>query len=149
MNETEHRALWTRFAELLTSQDFDRLDDVYAADSVAEFPQSGERFRGIDKIRAQFRAYPAPEPMSTRVADVIGGTAYALTPMYTVIAVEGSGDRGTSIFQSRYPDGSLWWVINVYEVADGRVSRVRTFFAPVFEAPAWREPFWDKDKGGS
>jgi ketosteroid isomerase-like protein len=143
VNEADHRALWTKFGELITREEFGRLDEVYAADIVAEFPQSGERFRGIAGLRGQFTTYPATEPLNTEMSDVIGGTTYALTPMYTVVAVEGTGDHGTAIFRTRYPDGTFWWVINVYEVADGRVSRVRTFFAPDFEAPAWREPFWD------
>lgn len=144
MNEAEHRALMAHLADILVRQEYDLLDEVYAADVVAEFPQSGERFRGIESLRGQFKDYPAIEPMTTQVSDVIGGTTYALTPMYTVIAVEGSGDRGTSIFRTRYPDGSYWWVVNVYEIAGGRLSRVRTFFAQEFEAPAWREPYWDK-----
>jgi hypothetical protein len=144
VNEAEHRALWTRFGELLASQAFERLDEVYATDIVAEFPQSGERFRGVASLRGQFMNYPAPAGLDSRMADVIGGTTYALTPMYTVVAVEGSGDRGTAIFRTRYPDGTFWWVINVYEIGDGRVSRLRTFFAQEFEPPAWREPFRDK-----
>ena len=74
----------------------------------------------------------------------IGGDTYALTPMYTVVAVDGSGDRGTALFRTRYPDGTLWWVINVYELDGGRIARTRVFFAPEFEAPEWRAPYWDK-----
>lgn len=144
MNEAEHRGLNTLLGELLGRGEYDRLDEVYAGDVVVEFPQSGERFRGIESLRGQFASFPSPGPLSTKVSDVIGGTAYALTPMYQVLAVEGSGDRGTSIFRSRYPDGSYWWIVNVYELAGGRISRIRTFFAAEFEPPAWREPFWDK-----
>jgi ketosteroid isomerase-like protein len=144
VNEAEHRALMTLLGDILGRQDYDRLDEVYAADVVAEFPQSGERFRGIENLRGQFTNYPGTEPMTTEVADVIGAATYALTPMYTVVAVEGTGNHGTSIFRSRYPDGSHWWVVNVYELVGGRISRVRTFFGPEFEAPAWREPFGDK-----
>lgn len=144
MNADEHRALMTLISNLLQNQEFDRLDEVYAADVVSEFPQSGERFRGIESLRGQFMNYPGQAGLQTEVADVVGGTSYALTPMYTVVAVEGSGDRGTSLFRTRYPDGSYWWVVNMYEVEGGRIKRLRTFFAPEFEPPAWREPYWDK-----
>lgn len=144
MNADEHRALMTLLANLLVNQEYDRLDEVYAADVVVEFPQSGERFRGIDSLRGQFESYPGQVGLQTNVSDVIGGTTYALTPMYTVVAVEGSGDRGTSLFRTQYPDGSQWWVVNIYEVEARRIKRVRTFFAPEFEPPAWREPYWDK-----
>jgi hypothetical protein len=141
LNIDEHRALWTLFGTLLTQQQFDRLDEVFASDVLAEFPQSGERFRGIQSMRAQLASYPGQERLETQMTDVIGGSSYALTPMYTVIDVEGTGDHGTAMFRSRYPDGSYWWVVNVYEVTAGRISRDRTFFAQEFEAPAWRAQF--------
>jgi ketosteroid isomerase-like protein len=144
MNAAEHRQLLSLLAELLGTQQYDRLDEVYAPDLVTEYPQSGERFRGVDSMRDQFRNYPRLERATTEFADVIGGETYALTPMYTVVTVEGSGDRGTALFRTTYPDGSRWWIINVYELDGGRIVRTRVFFAPEFEAPEWRAPYWDK-----
>lgn len=145
MNADEHRELVTRFAEILNGQTYDRLDEVYAPDVVAEYPQSGERFRGLESLRDQFASYPGGlESSNTEVADVIGGETYAMTPMYTVVAVEGSGDRGTALFRTRYPDGSYWWIVNLYELDAGRIRRNRTFFAPEFKPPEWRAPYWDK-----
>jgi hypothetical protein len=66
--------------------------------------------------------------------------AYALTPMYTVVAVEGSGNHGMATFRTRYPDGSRWWSVNLYEADGERISRSQVFFAPEFEAPDWRAP---------
>lgn len=145
MNAAEHRELLTRFAEILSTQDWTRLDEVLAPEIVMEYPQSGERFRGIENLRGQFANYPGGLEMSnTEMADVVGGSTYALTPMYTVVTVEGSGDRGTALFRTRYPDGSKWWVVNVYELAGGRVVKSRNFFAPEFDAPEWRAPYRDK-----
>jgi hypothetical protein len=144
VNEAEHRALLTLLSDLLARQEYDRLEEVYARDVVAEFPQSGEHFRGIESLRGQFLNYPGLEPLQTEVSEVIGGTTYALTPLYTVVAVEGSGDRGTALFRTRYPDGSYWWVVNIYDVEAGRLKRVRTFFAPEFEPPDWRARFRDE-----
>jgi hypothetical protein len=73
---------------------------------------------------------------------VIGeAQAYALTPSYTVIAIEGSGNRGTAIVRVVYPDGSPWFAINLYEISGDRISRSRTYFAPLFEPPEWRAPY--------
>jgi ketosteroid isomerase-like protein len=143
VNAAEHRALLTSLSEILSTHDFDRLDQVYAPDVVVEYPQSSERFRGIENVRGQFTNYPGGE-LESEVSDIIGGDAYALTPMYTVVAVDGSGDRGTAIFRSKYPDGSFWWVVNVYEVVNRRLAKVRVFFGPEFDAPEWRAPYWDK-----
>lgn len=129
-------------AEILKAADWPRLGEVLHPDAVLEYPQSGERFRGIANIRAQFEHYPDLDPGGSELAEVIGEPkAYALTPSYTVIGVEGSGDRGTAIIRVRYPDASMWWAVNVYELRDGRIARSRTYFAPDFEAPDWRAQY--------
>ena len=143
MTEVDHRKLLEGFASMFRTNDWARLGDFIAENAVFEFPQSGERFRGLANIRGQFENYPDLEPDSTQLEEVIGGTTYALTPMYTVVAVEGTGDRGTSLIRVRYPDGSRWWAVNLYEVRDGKIARARAFFAPEFEPPDWRRPYHD------
>ena len=64
-----------------------------------------------------------------------------MTPTYALVTVDGSGDRGTAINRVRYPDGSRWWAVNLYELRDGKIAHSRSFFAPVFEPPDWRAPF--------
>jgi hypothetical protein len=135
------RAMRT-LAEILKAADWPRLGEVLHPDAVLEYPQSGERFRGLDNIRAQFEHYPDLDPGGSELEEVIGEPrAYALTPSYTVIGVEGSGERGTAIIRVRYPDASMWWAVNVYELRDGRITRSRTYFAPDFEAPDWRAQY--------
>lgn len=129
-------------AEVLRSGDWPRLAECFHADAVLEYPQSRERFRGLANIRAQFEHYPDLDPGGSELEEVIAERrAYALSPSYTVIGVEGSGDRGTAIIRVRYPDGSLWWAVNVYELRDGRITRSRTYFAADFEPPEWRGPY--------
>lgn len=134
------------FAQVIRDQDWDRLGEYVAQDAVWEYPQSGERFRGLVNIRGQFENYPDMVSGGTELQEVIGGTAFAMTPLYTLVTVEGSGDRGTSIIRVRYADGSVWWAVNVYEVRDGKIARSRSYFAPEFEPPDWRAPYRE---GGS
>lgn len=143
MTDTDHQQLFNRFREVIDQQLWDRLGEVFHADALIEYPQSGERFRGLRNIRGQFENYPDMTPGNSELREVIGGTTYVLTPSYTVIGVEGSGDRGAAILRVRYPDQSLWWIVNLYELSDGRITRTRVFFAPEFEAPDWRRPFQD------
>ena len=139
---TDTEGVMRNLAEILRSTDWPRLGEVFHADAVLEYPQSGERFRGLANIRAQFEHYPDLDPGGSELEEVIGEpTAYALTPSYTVIGVEGSGNRGTAIIRVRYPDASMWWAVNVYELRDGRITRSRTYFAPDFEAPDWRAQY--------
>jgi ketosteroid isomerase-like protein len=128
-------------SDILRDQEWDRMTEVMHDDVVFEYPQSGERFRGLANVRAQFENYPNLEPGASELAEIIGDDTYALTPSYTVIRVEGTGEHGTAVIRVRYPDGSWWWAINMIELRDGRVARSRSYFAPDFEAPEWRAPY--------
>ena len=141
MIDPEHQRVMGGLAGVITHHDWDRLGDVVDADAIFEYPQSGERFRGIENIRATFENYPNLGPGTSHLEEIIGGTTYALTPSYTVIGIDGSGDRGTAVIRIQYPDGSWWWAVNLYELRNGRISRSRTFFAEDFEAPDWRAPY--------
>lgn len=143
MTDPIHERVMGGWSDILTSQDWDRMGEVFHDGAVLEYPQSGEVFRGTANIRGQFENYPGLEPGTSELREVIGATTYALTPSYTVIAVKGSGDHGTAVIRVRYPDGSWWWVLNLYELDDGRIRRARAYFAPDFEAPDWRAPFRD------
>jgi ketosteroid isomerase-like protein len=145
MNDSEVRGALAAHWAASDVNDFDAEHRIYRSDAVLEYPQSRERFRGIASIRAQFESYPEMDPHNSEseLQEVIGGTTYVLTPAYTVVGVEGSGDRGVAIIRVRYPDQSTWWVVNLYELRDGRIARSRAFFAPEFEAPEWRRPFQD------
>ena len=143
MTGVDHKALMTGFSELFQTHEWHRLGEYVADDAVWEYPQSGERFRGLNNIRGQLEHYPDLEPGTSQLAEVIGGASYALTPMYTVVEVDGSGGRGTALIRARYPDGSRWWVVNLYEVRDGKIGNSRVFFGPDFEAPDWRRPYRD------
>jgi hypothetical protein len=54
MTATDHRALMNLWSEVITTREWDRFAELVQPDAVLEYPQSGERFRGIDNIRATF-----------------------------------------------------------------------------------------------
>ena len=141
MTSVDHQRFMTGFSGVISTHEWERLHEYVADDATWEYPQSGERFNGIANIRAQFENYPDLRPGTSELKEVIGGTTYALMPNYTLVAVDGSGDRGTAIIRVRYPDGSMWWAVNLYEVRDGKIVRSRSFFAPEFEPPDWRAPY--------
>jgi len=146
MTQVDHDAFMKGWARVIREHDWDALGDFLQPDAILEYPQSGERFSGLAMIRAQFENHPGLTPGTTELRDVIGGTTYALTPMYTVITVEGSGNRGTAILRVRYPDESLWFAINTYELRDGKIAHARSYFAADFEAPEWRAQYRDKER---
>jgi hypothetical protein len=141
MTESDVQRVMMGLNDIMRRAEWDRLGEVFHEDAVLEYPQSGERFRGLSNIRAQWENYPDLDPGGSDVSELIGDDAYALTPSYTVIRVEGSGQKGTAVIRVRYPDGSWWWALNLHEVRAGRISRCRAYFAPDFEPPEWRAPY--------
>jgi hypothetical protein len=148
VTEPDHEQIMRGWAEVVRTQEWDRMAEFVNEDALLEYPQSGERFRGIANIRATFENYPGLEPNTSELEEIIGGATYALTPNYTLVTVDGSGERGTSIIRVRYPDGSRWWAVNLYRLRDGKIAHFRAFFAPEFEPPDWRHPFHDTTESG-
>lgn len=98
-------------------------DDEYelrAADFVMEMPQSGERIRGRDAMRAMQEAFPAP-PRSVRIRRVLGA--------HHVWVLEGELDYGQG----------PWSAVVVIELDDdGLIVRETRYYAEKSDPPAWR-----------
>jgi hypothetical protein len=147
----DHEALFKRVMDIHNNSQWDRLGEVFTDDYVEEFPQSGEVFRGLENARAQRALYPmkvSPGNVDMQSARLAASEQkWVMTPMFTAVRVEGSGDLGTAIFRVRYPDGSVWWNIHMYHVRGGKLDHSTAYFAPEFEPPDWRAPFRDSPAG--
>jgi ketosteroid isomerase-like protein len=125
--------------DAMGTHDLDAIDALLSDDVVTEYPQSGEIIRGRSNLRAIFENFQGGLPAGDRASvQTIGSDEWAMTPAFTLVRLTGAGSLRTAIAKSRYPDGSMWWVIQLLEVHDGRITRVTAYFAPAFEAPAWR-----------
>jgi len=141
----DHRALIESIADVHNRRDWDGLGRIFADDCIEEYPQSGEVIRGLMNVRAVRENYPGQLPdggidlSSARIA--VSDERWIVTPMFTVVRVQDSGNVGTAMFRIRYPDGSTWWNVILYEMRAGKVARSTAFFAPLFDAPEWRVPY--------
>jgi len=144
----DHQALSERYAVALARGDLSVIEEVFTEDFVDEYPQSGEIVRGRNNLRAMMEHRPGltsdTGPDLSTVRARAGDEHKVLAPLFTVVRVQGRGDAGTTTLRARYPDGSWWWIVVVYELRDGRIARSTSFFAPQFEAPAWRAPFVER-----
>jgi hypothetical protein len=114
------------------------LDRLRHPDFVEEWPQSGELVRGAANMRAIDDHYPS-RPTEGDVMRVVGSEdRWVVTPTYTPLRIEGTGDVYTLVSRAIYPPDGVWYVTSVIELRDQLVWRVTTFFAEAFEAPAWR-----------
>ena len=109
-------------------------------DFVEDYVQSGERIRGPANLRAIIENYPGGQVESHDPPAVLEAKAtnWVMTPGYTVVKVEESGSSGTMVVKVRYPDGTDWWMVVMFEVKDDLIYRQSTYFAPAFEPPEWR-----------
>ena len=101
-------------------------------DVVIDMPQSGERIRGRDHMKAMQEAYPGP-------------------PTITVRRVVGSGDVWVVEGRSDY-GGRIYHITNILEFREGKIIRETRYYADPFEAPAWRaqwvEPIEEESRTG-
>jgi hypothetical protein len=120
MNEQEATRFLTELASALSPEGEYRTR--HPEDYVMEMPQSGERFRGRDNIRAFQEAFTensAPPQIRIRRVLVRDG-------LWVVESVVDYG--GERVMQG----------VAILEFKDGKVWRDRRYFAEPFEAPEWR-----------
>ena len=123
MNETTDRDTSTR-ARLeqhwaaSESGDIDTEHAIYADDAILDYPQSGERFRGRSKIKAQRGGHPAERH-------------------FTVLRISGSGDLWVNECVITY-DGAPTYSVSIMELAGDMVTHETQYFADPFPAPASR-----------
>jgi ketosteroid isomerase-like protein len=98
--------------------DYDAEHAIYHEDAVLSYPQSGERIRGREKIKAGRAGHPAKRH-------------------FVVDRIVGSGDLWVTEYVITY-DGTPTYTVSIMEFRDGKVQRETQYFGDRFEAPAWR-----------
>jgi ketosteroid isomerase-like protein len=142
MTGRSNREVVEAYGDALKRGDFDAAVALLDPDVTDDYPQSGERIRGRDAFREVLTHYPGGEIRTARVDRIVGSDdKWIVTPMYTSLRVDGSGDEFTAVAVLRYPDDSEWFLIQLIRMRDGAIHRLTSYFAPPFEAPDWRKPF--------
>ena len=93
---------------------------IYADDAILDYPQSGERFRGRNTIRAQRSGHPADRHFAIR-------------------RISGGGELWVSECTITY-DGVPSFSVSIMEFAYGYVTHESQYFGDRFEAAPWRVP---------
>ncbi|WP_326569792.1 nuclear transport factor 2 family protein [Amycolatopsis rhabdoformis] len=107
--------------------DLDTEHAIYAEDAVLDYPQSGERFRGRERIRAQRGGHPADRH-------------------FTISRITGGGDLWVSECVITY-DGAPTRSVSVMEFADGFVVHETQYFADPFPAAESRAALAERIPG--
>ena|SRR5215217_2384927 len=105
--------------EQLFSGDTDTAHGAYHADAVLEFPQSGERFEGVENFREWRRNYPAPTKIEFR-------------------EIRGRADLWVVEILISYDDGPWNFGVSILEFRGDKIARESIYVAEGWEAPEWR-----------
>jgi hypothetical protein len=113
MHDDDVRAALLNHWTASDANDFVTEHQIYRADAVLEYPQSGERIRGRHDIQASREAQPS-------------------TKRFTVRRVLGGGDLWISELVLTY-DGEPFYVVSVMEFEGGEVVHETQYFGEAFE----------------
>ena len=132
MDEDRNQKAAEAFVAGVAEWDAEGLGRLYHPDFTTEWPQSGERVRGLANLRA--------------VMDRPDGA-----PVLVESRVSGRDDLWVVEGLVRYGEEPYLWVA-ILEIHDGRISLVREYWGAPFKAPGWREPFVEQmahDRAGN
>ena len=113
MDDNDIREALARHWAASDANDFDAEHAIYRQDAVLEYPQSGERIRGRDHIKASRVAQPSSKRFAVR-------------------RIVGAGDLWVTEFILSY-DGRPSYTVSIMEFLDGMVCRETQYFADPFE----------------
>ncbi|MBV8790290.1 MAG: nuclear transport factor 2 family protein [Mycobacterium sp.] len=124
MSDDDVRAALQRHWEASDANDFATEHQIYRADAVLEYPQSGERIKG----RANIQASRTAQPNEKR---------------FTLRRMLGGGGLWVSELVLTY-DEQPFYVVSIMEFEDGEVVHETQYFADPFEPGPSRAQFVER-----
>jgi hypothetical protein len=101
------------------SSDPDKAHEMYHDDAVLEFPQSGERFVGVENFREWRSNYPADTRIEFR-------------------EIRGGGDLWVAELSISYDEGPRNFGVSVLEFRADKIARESIYVTEGWEPPEWR-----------
>jgi hypothetical protein len=119
-NEEQIRAALDAHWKASAAGDSEAEHDIYADDSICDYPQSGERILGRRNLQA-LRSHHPGKPSGFQVKGIVG-----------------NGNLWVSEYTIVYHERSAF-TVSIMEFRNGKVVHETQYFADPFEAPAWRK----------
>jgi hypothetical protein len=96
-----------------------RAHEMYHEDAVLEFPQSGERFEGVENLREWRSNYPASTAVEFR-------------------EVRGRDDLWVAELSITYDEGPENFGVSILELRGDKIARESIYVTEGWEPPEWR-----------
>lgn len=146
MAEPSGRDIVERFVRAMEDKDFDAQETMLADDVISDLPQSGERVRGKANWMAIARNYPGGVGTIQRDRSRLVGSEdqWVLTPTFSVLRIEGSGNIYTYSGSITYSNGETWEMVTIVELRAGKIAKATAWYAAPFEAPEWRAQYVER-----
>ena len=109
----------TMLEQHFASGDPDLSHAMYHEDAVLEFPQSGERFVGVENLREWRSNYPARTVVEFR-------------------EIRGRDDLWVAEISISYDGGPWHFGVSIIELRRGKIARESIYVAEGWEPPEWR-----------
>lgn len=105
--------------------DEDQAGQIYADDAILEFPQSGERFVGVDNFQTWRKQYPAKLGFGVR-------------------RISHQGDLWVAENLISYDGGPWMFAVSIMRFRGDKVAHERIYVMDGWEAPDWRAPWVER-----
>ena len=132
-----------QYAKAAQNQDLEKLGGLMHDEIVAQYPQSGETFRGRDAYLGMLTNFPAG--LGLEFPSVKGGSDTIVTapsqPFLSPIVTVFGGDRFVIEGVATYPDGAVFHIVSIIRIQRGRVIEDTSYFAAPFDPPEWRRDY--------
>jgi SnoaL-like domain len=102
-----------------SGSDPERAHEMYHDDAVLEFPQSGERFVGVENFREWRSNYPA-------------------SVTFEFQEIRGRDDLWVTEVTARYDQGPVNFGVSIHEFRDDKIARETIYVGEGWEPPEWR-----------
>src|SRR6266568_5428406 len=118
MAEPSGREVVDRWVRAIEEKDFDAQEALLVDDFVDEMPQSGERIRGKANWLAVGRNYPGGVgTVDKSSARLVGAEdRFVMSPSFSVLRIEGTGDVFTYAGTILYANGETWQLVAIIEL---------------------------------
>ncbi len=120
VQEEQIRAALNAHWQASAGGDAEAEHDIYADDSICDYPQSGERILGRRNLQA-LRSHHPGKPSGFEVKRILG-----------------KGDLWITEYSIIY-QGRRSYTVSIMEFRNGKVVHETQYYADPFEAPAWRK----------